>query len=58
VTPEEAAAILAIGRNTVYDLMRTSALPSVKVGRCRRILAAHLREYVENLPRSLPQDHE
>jgi excisionase family DNA binding protein len=57
VSPEEAAEILGIGRNLVYDLMRTNALPSVKVGRLRRIPTAHLREYVAGLPRTLPQDH-
>jgi excisionase family DNA binding protein len=57
VSPEEAAEILGVSRNTVYDLMRTNALPSVKVGRLRRIPTAHLREYVQRLPRSLPQDH-
>jgi excisionase family DNA binding protein len=49
VSPEEAAELLGVGRSTVYDLMRTLALPSVKIGRCRRIPLATLREFVDAL---------
>jgi excisionase family DNA binding protein len=46
---EEAADMLSVGRTTVYDLMRTRVLSSVKIGRLRRIPAHVLREYVDGL---------
>ena len=49
VTAEEAAELLGIGRSAVYDLMRSHALASVKIGRSRRIPMAALREYIETL---------
>ena len=52
VTAEEAAELLGIGRSAVYDLMRSHALPSVKIGRSRRIPVASLKEYVETLTRT------
>lgn len=52
VTAEEAAEMLGVGRSAVYDLMRSHALPSVKIGRSRRIPMASLREYVERLART------
>ena len=41
--------LLGVGRSTVYDLMRLQVLPSVKVGRARRIPASCLRECVDRL---------
>src|SRR4051812_29316159 len=49
VSPEEAADMLDVARSTVYDLMRLRLLPSVKVGRYRRIPMTKLREYVDHL---------
>jgi excisionase family DNA binding protein len=49
LTPEEAAESLKVSRDTVYTLIRLRALPSVKIGRSRRIPAASLRAYVERL---------
>jgi len=48
-TPEQAAEVLNIGRSTIYDLMRMRLIPSVKIGRARRIPAAAVRDYVERL---------
>jgi len=48
-TPEDAARTLRIGRPKVYDLMRTGALRSIKVGGSRRISARALAEYVQSL---------
>ena len=48
-TPEGAAAKLAQGRTTVYALMASGELRSVKIGRSRRIPAEALREYVTKL---------
>jgi len=47
-TPEGAAQKLAQGRTTIYELMRSGELRSVKIGRSRRIPAA-LEEYVGRL---------
>jgi excisionase family DNA binding protein len=49
LTPEQAAEALNIARSTIYELMRMGAIPSVKIGRARRIPAAVVREYVERL---------
>jgi excisionase family DNA binding protein len=47
---EEAADLLGVSRSTMYDLMRTRAITSVRIGRCRRISLEALRAYVERLP--------
>ncbi|OAA26555.1 DNA-binding protein, excisionase family [Frankia sp. EI5c] len=54
-TPAEAAEILAIGRTTVYELLATGALESVRIGRSRRIPRAALNAYVRRL-RGLDED--
>jgi excisionase family DNA binding protein len=47
---EEAADLLGVSRTTVYDLLRTRTLASVRIGRCRRISLDVLQEYVDRLP--------
>jgi excisionase family DNA binding protein len=47
--PEEAAAVLAVGRSKMYELMASGAIKSVKIGGCRRIPTAALEEYVASL---------
>jgi excisionase family DNA binding protein len=49
VTPEEATAILSVGRTTVYELMATGQLESVQIKSCRRIPAAALQRFVQRL---------
>lgn len=49
VTINEACERLQLGRSTVYDLLRSGDLPSVKVGRRRLIAASALEQYVERL---------
>lgn len=46
---EEAAEQLGVSRSTMYDLLRTRAVESVRIGRCRRIGTDDLRAYVEHL---------
>ncbi|MEU3860424.1 helix-turn-helix domain-containing protein [Streptomyces sp. NPDC028722] len=46
LTVAEVMARLKVGRSTVYDLMRTRRLPSVTIGRCRRIPAAALGDFI------------
>ena len=52
VTPEEAAELLSIGRTKLYELIADGTLPSVRIGRCRRLP----REALDELVRSLRDD--
>src|SRR5262249_12266282 len=47
--PKEAAQVLGISRDKLYDLLRTGRLPSVKDGGARFITADALRAYVARL---------
>ncbi len=47
--PEDAAQALGVGRTKVYELMRSGALRSVKIGGLRRIPATALAEFVVQL---------
>jgi excisionase family DNA binding protein len=49
VRPEDAARVLGVGRTKVYELMRSGALRSVRVGGLRRIPVAALDEFVARL---------
>ena len=49
VRPDEAARLLAIGRNKVYELMRSGALRSVKIGSSRRVVTTSLAEFVARM---------
>lgn len=46
LTVPEVMARLKVGRSTVYDLLRTRRLPSLTIGRSRRIPADGLRAYI------------
>ncbi len=45
--PEDAAGLLSISRSRVYELMATGGLPSVVLGRSRRIPLGALQRWVE-----------
>ena len=47
--PEEAARLLGCGRAYLYQLLADGSIPSVKVGRLRRIPAEALGAYVDSL---------
>ncbi|MGW0807566.1 excisionase family DNA-binding protein [Nonomuraea sp. NPDC002799] len=47
--PEEAADYLGIGRTKVYELIRSGALRSVRIGTLRRVPATALTEFVTRL---------
>lgn len=47
--PEEAARSLGVSRTTVFELMRSGALRSVKIGAARRVSATALAEFVAEL---------
>jgi excisionase family DNA binding protein len=47
LTPKDVARRLAIGRTTVFLLLRSGQLPSVKIGRARRIPAAAVDDFIK-----------
>jgi excisionase family DNA binding protein len=48
--PADAARLLGVGRSTVYELLADGKLPSVKIGRARRITRAAIDDFVRALP--------
>lgn len=50
-TIEEAAALLRLGRTTVFDLLRNGRLNSVREGRARRIPPRAIADYIALLER-------
>ncbi len=46
LTVEEAARRLGVGRTTMYALLASGEIPSVTIGRLRRIPAEALKDYV------------
>ena len=46
LTVPEAARRLPLGRTLVYELIATGSLPSLKIGRARRIPASALEQWV------------
>jgi excisionase family DNA binding protein len=46
---EEVANILGMGRSTVFDLIRSGRLASVKEGAMRRVTDDAIRDYVRKL---------
>lgn len=48
-TPEEVAERLKCGRTTVYALLASGKLASVRIGRLRRIPTAALDQYIQRL---------
>ena len=53
-TVEQVAKALNIGRDKVYELLRTKQLRSVKIGRLRRITDQHLAEFLASLEGDAP----
>jgi excisionase family DNA binding protein len=47
--PEEVAQALSISRSTVFNLMRSAELRSVKIGKSRRVPVDAVTEYVSGL---------
>lgn len=48
---EEAAELLSVSRNRIYELIRSNQLRTVLVGKSRRVPARSLDEYVARLLR-------
>jgi excisionase family DNA binding protein len=49
LTIQEAAEILSLGRSKVYELVSTGRLPSVSIGRARRVPVEAITEFVAGL---------
>jgi excisionase family DNA binding protein len=49
LTPTEAARRLSLGRTRLYELLGSGEIPSVRVGKLRRIPARAVRAYVDGL---------
>ena len=49
LTPVESARILRVGRSTLYELLKAGAIPSVRIGRSRRVRVDALLNYVDSL---------
>ncbi|MGH8898778.1 MAG: excisionase family DNA-binding protein [Egibacteraceae bacterium] len=47
--PEEAAALIGVGRSKMYELIAAGAVKSVKIGALRRVPATALDDYVAAL---------
>jgi excisionase family DNA binding protein len=47
LTADEVADVLRLGRNTVYDALRTGTIPSVRIGRRLLVPKAALRRLLE-----------
>ncbi len=44
---EEAARVLALGRSKTYQLVMEGAIPSIHIGRSRRVPAAALERWID-----------
>jgi len=53
LTVGQVMARLQVSKNTVYQLIRTRRLRSVRIGRCRRIPANALTAYLHDLDREV-----
>jgi excisionase family DNA binding protein len=49
LTPEQAAAELHIARRRIFEMIADGTLPSVKIGKSRRIARTALEDYVRGL---------
>lgn len=52
LTIPEVCGALAVSRDAVYELLRSGRLPSVTLGRSRRIRVTDLERFVDALPRT------
>ena len=49
LTIPEAAQVLGIGRSKLYELIAAKQLETVKIGRCTRVPAAAIEDFVDRL---------
>lgn len=46
LTPDEAMQVLSIGKNTIYKLLQSNAIKSLKIGKLYRIPKAYLQDFI------------
>lgn len=46
--PEDVMAIFDIGKNTIYKMLRTGELKSIRIGKQYRIPKIYLLQYLDN----------
>ncbi|WP_353813861.1 helix-turn-helix domain-containing protein [Agromyces sp. SYSU T00266] len=51
-SPDAAARLLGVGRSTVYELLADGTIPSLKIGRARRIRREALEAFVADAGRA------
>jgi excisionase family DNA binding protein len=47
LSPDETCEVLGVKRSTLFKMLEAGKIPSIKVGRLRRIPAAGLRDWVQ-----------
>ena len=47
LSPDETCNAIGVGRATLFKLLASGEIPSIKIGRLRRIPVRELRQYVE-----------
>ncbi len=53
VSATDAARVLAIGRTTLYEIVKSGDLTPIHIRRCVRFSMYEIRQYVESLTRGL-----
>lgn len=48
LTVPQVMARLNVGRSTVYDLIRSRRLPSLTIGRARRVPSSAIRDFIRH----------
>ena len=56
LTPAEAADSLRLNRSTIYELMGQGRLPSIRIGRARRIPVQAIRDFLVGLGAEISGD--
>ena len=46
LTPMEAAEMLGVGRNKIYELLRSDSFPVLNIGRLKRVPRQELQEWI------------
>lgn len=47
LTPHELSRLLAVGRTSAYNLLQSGEIPSLKIGRLRRVRLADVEEFIQ-----------
>ena len=48
-TPKQAASVLSISKSSLYNLLQSGELGSIRIGRSRRIAQVHMNQYIDQL---------